>query len=276
MIATNLPAIRKVATDGYYKLQVFSKKTWVRMSFSTIFVMLIASSDLRFKIPPSVHSNRMVKTQNNLVEKEKIVTADLNPLHIANPATATSEALTEAEKAQAAQLSNLGLFVNEGYAKRHGISDKVWSMKRKKCEDYIRFLAPAAIEQAKKYQIPASITIAQGLLETNAGDSRLAKENNNHFGIKCFSTNCKRGHCTNMTDDSHKDFFRKYATISACLEDRSAFLQKGRYKTLYSLDKKDYKGWAKGLKAAGYATAPNYAESLIAVVDAFELYIYDK
>jgi flagellum-specific peptidoglycan hydrolase FlgJ len=242
--------------------------------------MILFSKNLEFKISTPTYPISTATVGHNTVKKEtKSVESSINPLeylNLANEATATSDALSEEEKRQAAQLSNLGLFINPNYAKKYHISENVVELKKKKCEDYIRLLAPPAIEQYKKNRIPASITIAQGLLETNAGDSKLAKENNNHFGIKCFSKTCRKGHCTNATDDTHKDFFRKYSSIDECMNDRSAFLTKGRYMPLYALSPTDYKGWAKGLKSAGYATAPNYAEALISIIEAFNLSMYDK
>ncbi len=142
-------------------------------------------------------------------------------------------------------------------------------------EDYIAQFKNAAIEEMKLYGIPASITLAQALIESNAGNSRLAKENNNHFGIKCFSKNCVKGHCTNHFDDHHKDFFRKYKSPWKSYRDHSKFLLRDRYKGL-QVHGKDYKKWAVGLKKAGYATDKNYHNKLINVIKKYKLYQYDK
>ena len=128
----------------------------------------------------------------------------------------------------------------------------------------------------RKYGIPASITLAQGLIETNAGDSRLAKQNNNHFGMKCFSKKCGKGHCSNFTDDTHKDFFRKYKSSWESYRAHSQLLIGRRYKHLKKLGNKNYKGWAKGLKKAGYATDRRYAEKLINIIDELKLYRFDN
>ena len=128
----------------------------------------------------------------------------------------------------------------------------------------------------KKYGIPASITLAQGLLESNAGASKLARLNNNHFGIKCFSRNCKPGHCSNYTDDSHKDFFRKYKGAKESYRAHSLFLQRSRYKHLHQLGTKNYKDWAHGLRKAGYATDKKYAPKLIKLIEVLKLDKYDK
>lgn len=148
--------------------------------------------------------------------------------------------------------------------------------KLKKQEAYIQQFAHLAQIEMQRYGIPASITLAQGLLETNAGESPLAKDANNHFGIKCFSKVCRRGHCRNFEDDSHKDFFRIYSTPGESYRAHSALLQKARYRTLYQLSGKDYAAWARGLKKAGYATDPRYAEKLIRLIEEFRLYKYDS
>lgn len=148
--------------------------------------------------------------------------------------------------------------------------------KRQKQEGYIEKYWSVAVNEMKKTGIPASITLAQGLLESNAGESRLAVHNNNHFGIKCFSKTCKRGHCSNFEDDSHKDFFRIYPTPEASFEAHSHFLKKDRYKGLFKFSSKDYSSWAHGLKKAGYATDPYYGEKLINLIEDLKLHRFDK
>jgi flagellum-specific peptidoglycan hydrolase FlgJ len=142
---------------------------------------------------------------------------------------------------------------------------------------YIAQYSPVAQAEMRQHGIPASITLAQGLLESNAGQSGLSKKCNNHFGIKCFSKRCKRGHCHNFTDDTHKDFFIRYDNVWASYKAHSAFLkQTPRYKKCFQLAKNDYKGWARGLAKAGYATDPRYAEKLIALVEQFDLGRFDR
>ncbi len=151
----------------------------------------------------------------------------------------------------------------------------VLDVKRKQQDQYVARFARVAKAEMEKYGIPASITLAQGLLESNAGKSRLAANNNNHFGIKCFSKKCKKGHCSNFSDDSHKDFFRKYETAWESYRAHSLLLQKERYQSLYRLDKRDYKAWAQGLRKAGYATDKRYAKKLIHIIEDLRLYEYD-
>lgn len=131
-----------------------------------------------------------------------------------------------------------------------------------------------AIEQMHQYGIPASITLAQGLLESNAGRSRLATEANNHFGIKVGGS--WTGPYVIQADDRPNDRFRKYKSARESFIDHSKFLQQRRYQGLFQLSKTDYKGWARGLKAAGYATNPAYAEALIRVIEMYNLYQFDS
>jgi flagellum-specific peptidoglycan hydrolase FlgJ len=149
--------------------------------------------------------------------------------------------------------------------------------KRQKQQQYVKRFATVAQTEMEKFGIPASITLAQGLLESNVGESKLAVENNNHFGIKCFSKSCKKGHCSNHSDDTHKDFFRKYNSAWESYRAHSQLLkQSERYRPLFNLKPTDYRGWAKGLKEAGYATDPTYAEKLISLIEELQLHRHDR
>lgn len=138
--------------------------------------------------------------------------------------------------------------------------------------DYIKQYKSIAVEEMKKHKIPASITLAQGILESGSGQSELAKKSNNHFGIKCHDW---QGEKVYHDDDIKNDCFRKYPKPEDSFEDHSIFLQRPRYTMLFDLDIMDYEGWAKGLKSCGYATSPTYAERLIAVIERYKLYEYD-
>lgn len=139
---------------------------------------------------------------------------------------------------------------------------------------YIETYKDIAVEDQEVYGIPASIKMAQALLESDCGNSRLALEANNHFGIKC-----KRdwtGPTISHDDDAPGECFRKYASARESFRDHSEFLDKSpRYAKLFELDITDYKGWARELKAAGYATNPRYAELLIKMIEDHELYLLD-
>ena len=142
-------------------------------------------------------------------------------------------------------------------------------------QQYIDQYKDIAIEQMQRYHIPASITLAQGLLESGAGRSELTHNSNNHFGIKC--NNNWTGRRTYHDDDAKNDCFRVYDSAYESYEDHSKFLSGNqRYRQLFQLKTTDYKGWAKGLKACGYATSPVYAEKLIEIIQLYKLYQYDS
>lgn len=141
--------------------------------------------------------------------------------------------------------------------------------------EYIELYAPLAVEQQTLYGIPASITLAQGLLESGNGNSRLATEANNHFGIKCGSS--WKGASVRHDDDALQECFRAYNSVEESYIDHSLILSERKwYRPLFDLDPKDYKAWAHGLKKAGYATNPLYAELLIKIIEEHELYRYDN
>ncbi len=140
--------------------------------------------------------------------------------------------------------------------------------------DYVRTYSAEARRQMDKHAIPASITLAQGLIETAGGTSTLAREHNNHFGIKCHTT--WTGKRTYKRDDNPNDCFRSYPTAEASYQDHSLFLKGRRYQRLYALRYDDYRGWAKGLQLCGYATNKGYANMLIKVIEDYELYSFDR
>lgn len=139
---------------------------------------------------------------------------------------------------------------------------------------YIERWAPEARQQQKKYRIPASITLAQGLLESAAGRSTLATRGNNHFGIKCHRD--WTGDTLLRSDDAPDECFRSYPTPEQSFTDHSLFLSRKRYSRLFDLDPCDYKGWARGLKECGYATDPQYADRLIAIIERYGLFNFDE
>ncbi|MDO4225516.1 MAG: glucosaminidase domain-containing protein [Bergeyella zoohelcum] len=142
-------------------------------------------------------------------------------------------------------------------------------------EQYIQQFAQYAVEEMEKYQIPASITLAQGILETGGGQSRLAREGNNHFGIKCKED--WTGKTMKHTDDAPNECFRVYDDPRQSYEDHSKFLKYRKfYQKLFTLDMRDYKAWAHGLKKAGYATNPRYAYILIDKIEKHRLYEFDN
>lgn len=140
--------------------------------------------------------------------------------------------------------------------------------------EYIETYKDLAMQEMEKSGIPASITLAQGILESGDGNSRLARKANNHFGIKCHGW---EGKSIRHDDDAKNECFRKYKSVEQSYHDHSEFLTtRGRYSFLFDLDQDDYKGWAKGLKKAGYATSPTYSKALIKIIEANELHRYDQ
>jgi hypothetical protein len=141
-------------------------------------------------------------------------------------------------------------------------------------EIYIETYAEIAMNEMARTGIPASITLAQGCLESDNGNSRLARDANNHFGIKCHDWEGKKIY---HDDDEKNECFRKYKTSEESFLDHSIFLtEKSRYAFLFDLKDDDYKAWARGLQKAGYATSKKYADLLISIIEANSLYDYDK
>lgn len=140
--------------------------------------------------------------------------------------------------------------------------------------DYISQFKGIAQNNMREHGIPASITLAQGVLESGSGRGTLSRNANNHFGIKCHDWT---GPSVRHTDDAPDECFRKYQNPEESYRDHSLFLtSRGRYSHLFKLDQSDYKAWAKGLRKAGYATDPKYPDKLISLIERYELYQYDK
>lgn len=176
---------------------------------------------------------------------------------------------------RANNFSNMTFILNPTYAKRKGIANVIVAEKLENCLDYVRRYVGVAQKEMREYGIPASITLAQGLLESNAGDSRLSRESNNHFGIKCRSK-CRGCTCRNYTDDDIYDMFRVFEQPLESYQEHSKLLTSKRYKHLLRLGRKNYQAWAYGLKKAGYATDKRYAEKLIQIIEELELDRYDS
>lgn len=140
--------------------------------------------------------------------------------------------------------------------------------------EYIDSYKELAMAEMEQHGIPASITLAQGILESADGKSRLAKKGNNHFGIKCHGWD---GKTMSHDDDARGECFRKYNSVEESYQDHSIFLtSKQRYAGLFTIKPDDYNAWARGLKKAGYATSPTYPKDLVRIIEEFELYKYDQ
>lgn len=149
----------------------------------------------------------------------------------------------------------------------------VVSLKIDNTNQYIEVFKNIAMIEMQNYGIPASITLAQGILESGSGKGRLAVKANNHFGIKCHNWTGKKIY---HDDDKRQECFRKYKSAETSFRDHSEFLvNRKRYAALFDLKSSDYRGWAKGLRKAGYATDRKYPQKLISLIERYELYKYD-
>lgn len=203
--------------------------------------------------------------------------SDLNP---SAPSTKTKKRQAPREvtvELPRSALNNATFAIDPQFAQRNAIETGEVSKRMERCRDYAERFAPVAQAEMRKFGIPASITLAQGLLESNAGVSPLATKTNNHFGMKCFSKRCKTGHCINFSDDSHKDFFVKYANVWGSYRAHSQMLKGNRrYAGLFELSPTDYRGWARGLAESGYASDKQYGDKLIALIQHMGLDRYDR
>lgn len=173
----------------------------------------------------------------------------------------------------APHISNLTLVLSPDYGERKGLPKKIIAAKKQRVQNYLDRYAAAAQDEMRQYGIPASITLAQGLLESNAGDSRLARESSNHFGIKC-RAKCLGCTCRNYGDDTRYDMFRVFESPAESFREHSKLLNTKRYARLKSYGK-NYKKWAHGLKACGYATDKRYGHKLVTIIENLRLDRYD-
>lgn len=249
-------------------------KKWFKIALVAAVGIILMQQNLNFNLSSSddgqsiqnqdVTSNSKVDKSQNSKNDGSISIFDFTYYLI-------SEVSSNRDDNRVNNFSNIGLIINPDFVKKHKIDPKIVAEKQKIVDDYIKRHKGIAKAEEEKFGIPAAITLAQGLLESDAGGSRLARNNNNHFGIKCFSTTCTKGHCVNYTDDTHKDFFRNYESAWGSFRGHSLLLQKPRYASLYKLKKSDYKGWANGLRKAGYATDKRYGEKLITIIEILNL-----
>lgn len=235
---------------------------------------ILMTKDFDFGFGTKARSDEIVtseaKMSSTISKPKKVKTAK------ASLATFVKEEKKQLSKAEvenlANQFHNIAFILDPSLADRKDIPEEVVNAKLKNCKNYVNQFAKIAKIEEKRTGIPASITLAQGILESDAGHSRLTKAASNHFGIKCFSHHCKKGHCKNFTDDTHKDFFVVYKSAWQSFKAHSDFLKNGsRYAKLFKINKKDYKAWANGLKSAGYATDKRYNEKLILIIEALNL-----
>ena len=242
---------------------VFNKDVSLQLSLSSAANGVAAVSTAYHHILPDSDNQGLSLITKQKEEKTKAAT----------PPTSQNKKKWKDRKANT--FSNLTFILSPTYGQRHNIDPAIVKEKIDNCKNYVKNYAEVAIKEMETYNIPASITLAQGILESNAGDSRLALESNNHFGIKCRSK-CKGCTCRNYTDDDVYDMFRVFESVWGSYREHSKLLTTKRYKHLLKLKKTDYKNWAYGLKKAGYATDKNYAPKLIQIIEFLNLQQYDK
>jgi flagellum-specific peptidoglycan hydrolase FlgJ len=306
IVNKNLPVVVKQAVDdSLQRIKNLVKQIWLRVAFFALVVLVLTQKEFSVqftigngnsqqtasiietpeqpKTPKSTATPYATTVSSNnssedkkwwevIREESKDIRSQMN---LANAATAVGSALTEAQKKKAAQYSNLGFVLNPNYAKKHNIDPQIVAAKNKLCYDYVDKYSTTAQEEAALYNIPVSITLAQALLESNVGKSSLAAKENNHFGIKC-RKKCIGCRCANYTDDSRYDMFRIFDSAWESFREHSKLLSNSRYKHLSKLKRTDYKNWANGLQAAGYATDKKYGSKLIAIIEALNLNRFDK
>lgn len=284
----DLIIIQQKGRAYWHQIAPTLKKWAFRLTFIFMSFLLVSNQEVSFHIhigsssptvpnedTPTAVQASLVPTPTKWWKKVQHNTPNIKQqLNLANSATSVGAALSPAEQAQAANYSNLGFVLNPTYAASKNIDNRIVAYKMQKCQDYIQLYAATAQEEAALFGIPASITLAQALLESNAGDSQLASNENNHFGIKCKSK-CQGCRCANYTDDSKFDMFRIFDTPWYSFREHSNLLVSPRYKHLLQLPKNDYRNWAHGLQAAGYATDSQYGQKLIKIIETLNLYKYD-
>jgi flagellum-specific peptidoglycan hydrolase FlgJ len=306
IVNKNVPVVVKQAVDdSLQRIKNLAKQLWLRVAFFALIVLVLTQKEFSFQftigngstqqtasivetpeqpqnpkstVTPyattvaSKNSSEDKKWWETIREESKDIRSQMN---LANAATAVGGALTEAQKKKATQYSNLGFVLNPNYAKKHNIDPQIVAAKNKLCYDYVTKYSVTAKEEADLFNIPVSITLAQALLESNVGKSSLASKENNHFGIKC-RKKCIGCRCANYTDDSRYDMFRIFDSAWESFREHSKLLSNTRYKHLSKLKRTDYKNWANGLQAAGYATDKKYGSKLIAIIEALKLDRFDK
>jgi len=300
IIDKNLPVVVKRAFDDtWQQVQRLAQRWSVRLAFLVLVALLLSqkkfsihftigqseeqAASLVEALPPpkaipavQITAKAGVADSDKWWDKVRSEQKDIRQnLNLANAATAVGAALTPEQQKQAAQYSNLGFVLNPALAQKLGVDPVVVAAKNKLCYDYIARFSKTAQEEAELFRIPAAITLAQGLLESNVGKSSLAVKENNHFGIKC-RKKCIGCRCANYTDDSRYDMFRIFESPWESFREHSKLLTSKRYKPLSKLPITDYTNWAHGLQAAGYATDKRYAKKLIAIVKALDLDRFDQ
>lgn len=245
------------------------KQRWFEVSVVSILLYMFAIRDLEFRFrladEPLVEVTESVRVIEAPEDEQLAVFPELPQ---PGPAAAQQKAWKSSD------FSNLAFILNPDLAYRKGIPSAIVEQKFAICFDYVRQYLEVARRSARVHKVPVSITLAQALLESNAGMSKLALESNNHFGIKC-RRKCLGCTCRNYADDDKYDMFRVFETAEESFDAHARLLETGRYAHLKK-NGTDYRKWAKGLSKAGYATDKHYAAKLIRIIETLKLYQYDE
>lgn len=242
-------------------------KYWFQMTLACFVLHLYNSREVQTSV--QVFDNKSVSDNGHAQKVSATLVDELSVLPVA---------LREdknAKRWKASDFKNLSFVLDPNMAEIKSVDKEIVNEKVKNCRKYVERFAATAISEMKQFGIPASITLAQGLIETDAGGSLLASESNNHFGIKCRSK-CRHCTCRNYSDDDVYDMFRVFDTSWESFREHSKLLQIDRYKNLKKLGSTDYEGWARGLKKAGYATDKNYDKKLIQIIEVLDLHQFDE
>ncbi len=274
---TDFNPIRRFEWNG---LAYLLGKHWFNLFLIGLGLHLFLHKDISFQV--NINAKEGIPLEENILRdgqkkgatNTSMMQAMPTSYKITQPAAQKKRNKKKPSDNRAQTFGNLTFILSPTYARRHQIDERLVQQKIRYCQEYVDRFAEVAQAEQRKYGIPAAITLAQGLLESNVGDSRLSKESNNHFGIKC-KRKCKGCTCRNYTDDDIYDMFRVFDTAWESYREHSLLLNGARYKHLLKLHPDDYKGWAKGLRKAGYATDKRYAEKLIKIIEVMNLTQYN-
>ncbi|MEK7255976.1 MAG: glucosaminidase domain-containing protein [Bacteroidota bacterium] len=271
---------RQSKTSRIYSFANWVGKYWFQAVVSMFLIHLYLNRDVQVSLKPAATNASSFTALKDETAAAKPPADDTEELSF-NPLSAVADEILEDKPAnlttkwKSSDFKNLSFVFDPKMAERKGVPDAIVKEKMQACRSYVERFAATAMAEMQQFGIPASITLAQGLLETDAGGSRLASESNNHFGIKCRSK-CLGCTCRNYSDDDVYDMFRVFDSAWESFREHSKLLAIPRYQHLKKLGTTDYEGWAAGLKKAGYATDKNYDKKLVQIIEELDLAQFDR
>ncbi len=288
--------------EKYQKIYLKKSKDWLRKNWFSlsllafaIFILTQKDITMEFSMRANPNAIPVQSTTPRDAENGKVVPAAAPLSHAGQPTlpkanqqfgwgslpdlirnTVSKGNVAETETTISKQESvathpNVRFLLFPEMSKSANLSESAINSLNNKCKAYARRFAPVAMAEMGRYGVPASITVAQAILHSNAGDGALATTSNNHFGIQCFSKECPKGHCSHHGTEAHKSFYRNFNTAWESFRAHSLLLTEKKYQHLLKLDKNDYQSWANGLQKAGYSKDPQYAAKLIRIIEAMQL-----